>query len=175
MTNPKVFTCSVCMCLWCGQTIDGALERVHIYHFSWRLINRFYEALSDRQSTLVQFFFFFANLVYTLALPIYVIRDCDPRLSYLQFRLPLSYCKCLKCRFQMKHWLQLVSDLMGQHLRQRRPTTTDRYLKSFILVVVTWYHTIGCQSGSMPLIHRKESCHTTNDLIRVRIRVHQSL
>ena len=40
-------------------------------------------------------------------------------------------------RFQMKHWLQLVRDLMGPHLRQRRPTTTGRYLKSCFLVVVT--------------------------------------
>ena len=65
-------------------------------------------------------------------------------------------------RFQMKHWLQLVRDLIGQHLRQRRPTTTGRYLKSCFLVVTTWYLTIGCQSGSMPLIHQPGSCHTTN-------------
>ena len=29
-----------------------------------------------------------------------------------------------------------VTDLMGQHLRQRRPTTTNRYLKSCFLLVV---------------------------------------
>ena len=43
----------------------------------------------------------------------------------------------LHSRFQMKHWLQLVRDLMGLYLRQRRPTTTGRYLKSCFLVVVT--------------------------------------
>ena len=75
-------------------------------------------------------------------------------------RLTWFYLKCLEFRFQMKHWLQLLRGLMGPHLRQRRPTTTGRYLKSCFLVVVTWYLTTGCQSGSMPLIHHRESCHT---------------